>query len=225
MGATGPPRHRSPLLDGTTKPRLRGVLHTYGAAAGAVAGLALIALAPGTRARIAATIFAVASTGMLTVSALLHRRRWSLARTARLLQLDHTMIFLTIAGTYTAVALLGMTSGWAILVLVLVWTGALGGIVFEWLPIDAPRGYVTAVYVTLGWVAVIAFRDLWIHAGVLAFALIAAGGVGYTAGAIVHAARRPDPWPRHFGYHEIFHACVLGALACHYAAIVLLFPS
>ncbi|HZJ27374.1 MAG TPA: hemolysin III family protein [Acidimicrobiia bacterium] len=216
-------KHRSPLLDGAAKPRLRGVLHTYGAIAGAIAGAALIALAPGATARIAATIFALASTGMLTVSALLHRRDWTLGQTIRLLQLDHTMIFLTIAGTYTAIALLGMSSGWAILVLVAVWVGALGGIVFEWLPIDAPRGYVTTVYVTLGWVAVLAFGDLWIHAGVLAFALIAAGGLLYTGGAIVHAARRPDPVPHLFGYHEIFHACVLGALACHYAAIVVLF--
>lgn len=215
--------HQSPLLDGADKPRLRGVFHAYGAIAGAVAGAGLIAVAPGTTARIAATIFALASTGMLTVSALLHRRTWTLGQAVRLLQLDHTMIFLTIAGTYTAIALLGMSSGWAIVVLIVVWAGAISGIVFEWLPLESPRGYVTAVYIALGWVAVIAFWDLWVHAGVAAFVLIAAGGVLYTGGAIVHAARRPDPWPDVFGYHEIFHACVLGALMCHYAAIVVLF--
>lgn len=215
--------HRSPLLDETDKPRLRGVSHAYGAAVGAIAGVSLIAVAPGTTARIAAVIFALASTGMLTVSALLHRGTWTLAQSVRLLQLDHTMIFLTIAGTYTAVALLGMSSGWAVVVLVVVWAGAIGGIVFEWLPIDSRRGYVTAVYIALGWVAVIAFWDLWVHAGVTAFVLIAAGGVLYTGGAIVHAAHRPDPWPEVFGYHEIFHACVIAALTCHYAAIVVLF--
>jgi hemolysin III len=211
--------HRSPLLTVTTKPRLRGVLHLYGFIVSVIAGIVLIAYAPGGVPRFAAAIFAIAASAMLGVSALLHRRSWSLPTTERLLQLDHTTIFLMIAGTYTAVALLGMSSGWATLVLVLVWTGAIAGIAFEWLPIHPPKGYVTAVYVTLGWVAVIAMPDLWINGGVVTFALIVAGGVLYTGGAIMHAARRPDPWPATFGYHEIFHACVLAAVACHYTAI------
>jgi hemolysin III len=204
---------------------MRGVLHLYGFAVAVAAGSVLLAVSPGWRERLAAAAFVFSSAGMLGTSALLHRGRWTLAQTVRLLQLDHTMIFLTIAGTYTAVALLGMGTLWATIVLGAVWTGAVAGIVFEWLPFDAPRGYVTTVYVTLGWVAVIAFPDLWVHAGVLAFALVAAGGVLYTGGAIVHAARRPDPWPRVFGYHEVFHTCVVGALACHYAAILVLFDA
>ncbi|MGZ8751807.1 MAG: PAQR family membrane homeostasis protein TrhA [Acidimicrobiia bacterium] len=212
--------HRSPLLTVTTKPRLRGVLHLYGFLISVVAGAALIAYAPNGVPRFAAGVFAVAASAMLGVSALLHRGNWSLGTTVRLLQLDHTTIFLTIAGTYTAVALLGMSSGWATLVLVLVWSGTIAGIAFEWLPIHPPKGYVTAVYVTLGWVAVIAMPDLWIHGGVVTFTLIFAGGVLYTGGAIVHAARRPDPFPTTFGYHEIFHTCVVAALACHYAAII-----
>jgi hemolysin III len=204
---------------------MRGVLHLYGFAVAVAAGSVLLAVAPGWRERLAAAAFVFSSAGMLGASALLHRGRWTLGQTVRLLQLDHTMIFLTIAGTYTAVALLGMGTLWATIVLGAVWAGAVAGIVFEWLPFDAPRGYVTTVYVTLGWVAVIAFPDLWVHAGVLAFALVAAGGVLYTGGAIVHAARRPDPWPRVFGYHEVFHTCVVGALACHYAAILVLFDA
>lgn len=214
--------HRSPLLTITEKPRLRGVLHLYGFVVALVAGTVLVGVAPAGGARFAVAVFAVTSTGMLGVSALLHRGRWSLPTTARLLQLDHTMIFLTIAGTYTAVAVLGMSSGWAAIVLALVWAGAIGGIVFEWIPVDAPRGYVTAVYVTLGWVAVLALPDLWIDGGVLPFVFVMLGGVFYTGGAIVHAARRPDPAPATFGYHEIFHACVLAALAAHYVAISLL---
>jgi hemolysin III len=204
---------------------MRGVLHLYGCVIAALAGVALLFAAPDGRARLGAAAFVLSSTGMLGASALLHRGSWTLGTTVRLLQLDHTMIFLTIAGTYTAVALLGMGTLWATVVLVAVWTGAIAGIVFEWLPFDPPRGYVTTVYVTLGWVAVIAFPDLWVHAGVVVFSLVAAGGVLYTAGAIVHAARRPDPWPRVFGYHEIFHACVVGALVCHYAAILVLFDT
>jgi hemolysin III len=211
--------HRSPLLTLTTKPRLRGVLHLYGFVVSVIAGIGLIAYAPNGVPRFAAVVFATAASAMLGVSALLHRGSWTFRTTERLLQLDHTTIFLTIAGTYTAVALLGMSSGWATLVLVLVWSGTIAGIAFEWLPVHPPKGYVTAVYVTLGWVAVIAMPDLWINGGVLTFGLIFAGGVLYTGGAIVHAARRPDPFPATFGYHEIFHACVLAALACHYAAI------
>ncbi len=212
--------HRSPLLTVTNKPRLRGVLHMYGFVFSVIAGIALVAYAPNGVPRFAAAVFALAASAMLGVSALLHRGNWSLTATERLLQLDHTTIFLMIAGTYTAVALIGMSSGWATVVLVLVWTGTIAGIAFEWLPIHPPKGYVTAVYVTLGWVAVIAIPDLWINAGVVTVALIFAGGVLYTGGAIMHATRRPDPWPQTFGYHEIFHACVIAALACHYTAIV-----
>ena len=211
--------HRSPLLTVTDKPRHRGVLHLYGFTVSVLAACALIVYAPGGVPRFAATVFAVAASAMLGVSALLHRGNWCLPTTERLLQLDHTTIFLMIAGTYTAVALLGMSSGWATLVLVLVWSGTIAGIAFEWLPIHPPKGYVTAVYVTLGWVAVIAMPDLWITGGVVTFLLVLAGGVLYTGGAIVHAARRPDPWPATFGYHEIFHACVLAALVCHYVAV------
>ena len=212
-------RHRSPLLTVATKPRHRGVLHLYGFVVSVIAAIVLVAVAPSGAPRFAAAVFAFAASAMLGASALLHRGNWTLATTVRLLQLDHTTIFLTIAGTYTAVALLGMSSRWATVVLVLVWTGTIAGIAFEWLPIHPPKGYVTAVYVTLGWVAVIAMPDLWINGGVVTFALIFAGGVLYTGGAIVHAARRPDPWPETFGYHEIFHACVLAALVCHYAAV------
>ena len=105
------------------------------------------------------------------------------------------------------------------IVLGLVWSIAIGGVLFEWLPVQAPRGYVTTVYLVLGWVCLFALGGLWHGAGAAAVALVAAGGVLYTTGPIVHAARRPDPWPRVFGYHEVFHLLVIGAVILHYCVI------
>ncbi len=136
-----------------------------------------------------------------------------------MLQLDHTAIFLFIAGTATPILLLTSHGATRAIVLGLVWSIAIGGVLFEWLPIPAPRGYVTAVYLVLGWVGLLALGGLWRNTGAAGVALVAAGGVLYTAGAIVHAARRPDPWPRVFGYHEVFHALVIGAVILHYCAI------
>ena len=101
----------------------------------------------------------------------------------------------------------------------LVWTIAIGGVLFEWLPIRAPRGYVTTVYLVLGWICLLALGGLWHKAGIASVLLIAGGGVLYTWGAIIHAAKRPDPWPLVFGYHELFHLLVIGAVILHYCAI------
>ncbi len=105
------------------------------------------------------------------------------------------------------------------LVLGLVWAIAIGGVVFEWLPVRPPRGYVTTVYLVLGWIGMLALGGLWDDTGIAGVALVAGGGVLYTAGAIVHATRRPDPWPSVFGYHELFHVLVICAAALHYWAI------
>src|SRR5690606_24524078 len=143
------------------------------------------------------------------VSALYHRVPWRSA-TARvwMRRADHAMIFLLIAGTYTPFALLVLQGPIADAILIVVWAGALTGIVLKLIWIHAPKGLAAAAYVALGWVAVIAFPQLVEHAGVVATALVASGGVLYTAGAIVYAIRRPDPVPAVFGYHEVFHALV-----------------
>jgi hemolysin III len=201
------------------KPRLRGVSHLYAFFVALVAGIVIVATAPPGTAAVGAAVYAVTLVTMFGVSALYHRRTWSLPMARRMLQLDHTAIFLVIAGTYTPIALLVLHGTERVVLLSLVWVAALGGIVFEWLPVPAPRGYVTAVYLTLGWLGVVALVPLWDHAGPAAVGLIAAGGLCYTLGAVVHAARRPDPWPAVFGYHEVFHLCVIAAAALQYAAI------
>ena len=201
------------------KPRFRGVSHLYAFFVSVVAAVALVGTAPSGTATIGAAIYGITLVGMFGASALYHRGNWSPSVARRLLQLDHTAIFLLIAGTYTPIGLLA-TSGTAKTVLLpLVWIVAACGIVYEWLPVPAPKGYVTAVYLALGWIGAFAMVSLWDNAGAAGVLLIAAGGVCYTIGAIVHAARRPDPWPATFGYHEIFHVFVIAAAALQYIAI------
>jgi hemolysin III len=201
------------------KPRLRGVSHRYAFFVSIVAAVAVVAIAPSGLATFGAVVYGVTMVAMFGASALYHGPDWSPERAARLLQLDHTAIFLFIAGTATPILLLTSDGATRAIVLGLVWCIAIGGVLFEWLPIPAPRGYVTAVYLVLGWVGLLALGGLWRNTGAAGVALVAGGGVLYTAGAIVHAARRPDPWPRVFGYHEVFHALVIGAVILHYCAI------
>ena len=201
------------------KPALRGVSHFYACFVAVALGTVTVATAPAGTATVAAAVYAAALVGMFTSSALYHRPTWNAAQAARFLKVDHTAIFLMIAGTSTPIALLAISGTLGTVVLALVWTIALGGIVFEWLPVHAPRGYVTAVYLALGWIGVLGLEGLWESTGIEGVLLVAAGGVLYTIGAIVHAARRPDPWPRVFGYHELFHAFVIAAALLHWCAI------
>jgi hemolysin III len=134
-------------------------------------------------------------------------------------RLDHSMIFVLIAGTYTPVCLLALHGALAHTVLIVVWAGALGGVIFKLAWIDAPKWVFALVYLALGWVAAAVFGELPAAIGWLGVAGLAAGGLLYTAGAVVYAWERPNPWPRTFGYHEVFHAFVLAAAALHYAVI------
>ncbi len=153
-------------------------------------------------------------------SALYHRVTWPTPHARRLMRrLDHSMIFLLIAGTYTPFALLVLDGTLATVILVVVWAGALGGIVLKLVWIDAPKPLVAVLYVLLGWVAVAAFPDLLDGLGVTSAAMVAGGGLLYTAGAVVYALGRPNPAPSVFGYHEIFHALVIAAAALQYAVI------
>jgi hemolysin III len=204
------------------KPRFRGVSHFYALFVAVVAAVALVATAPPGRATFGAAVYATTLVGMFGASALYHRGTWSLTAARRLLQLDHTAIFLLIAGTYTPIALLATTGATQILTLTAVWTVACAGIVFEWLPIPAPRGYVTTVYIGLGWIGAFAFVPVYENTGWWGVGLLAGGGLCYMVGAIVHAARTPDPWPEVFGYHEIFHVFVILAALLQYCAIAFL---
>jgi hemolysin III len=204
------------------KPRFRGVSHFYALFVAVVAAVALVATAPPGLATFGAAVYATTLVGMFGASALYHRGTWSLTTARRLLQLDHTAIFLLIAGTYTPIALLATTGATQILTLTAVWTVACAGIVFEWLPIPAPRGYVTTVYIGLGWIGAFAFVPVYENTGWWGVGLLAGGGLCYMVGAIVHAARTPDPWPEVFGYHEIFHVFVILAALLQYCAIAFL---
>jgi hemolysin III len=203
------------------KPRLRGVSHQYAFFAAMAAGAALVVLARGAEARVAVAVYALSLCAMFGASALYHRIDWSPRPRAWLRRLDHSMIYVLVAGTYTPFALLVLAPalGWTILAIV--WAGALIGVVLSLAWIDKPRWLTAALYVALGWVAVVVMPQLWDRAGVMAVPLLATGGVLYTLGAVVYARRRPDPAPRVFGYHEVFHVLVIAAAAVQFAAVAL----
>jgi hemolysin III len=202
------------------KPRLRGVSHQWAFLCSLVTGTVLVVLAPAGKATSVAAIYAVSVAALFGTSALYHRITWASQRARRWMRrLDHSMIFLLIAGTYTPFAVLVLEGTLATVILVLVWMGALCGIVFKLIWIDAPNWLVAATYVVLGWVAVAAFPALLDGLGLVATLLVAAGGLLYTAGAVVYALRRPDPVPAVFGYHEVFHVLVVLAAVAHFIAV------
>jgi hemolysin III len=202
------------------KPRLRGVSHQWAFFVSLAAGALLVAIAPAGRATLATGIYAVTVAALFGVSAVYHRVNWVSAGARRWMRrLDHSMIFCLIAGTYTPFALLVLEGTLATAILVGVWAGALAGIVLNLVWVDAPKWVTAAVYLALGWVAVVALPDLASRLGPTAIALIGAGGVLYTAGAVIYALRRPNPVPAVFGYHEIFHVLVIAAAALQYAVI------
>jgi hemolysin III len=224
---TQPARSRGPrtpaaaVLEARVKPRLRGVSHQWAFFVSLASGTLLVLLATTTRATLAAAIYAVSVSALFGVSALYHRVSWTAAARRRMRRLDHSMIFLLIAGTYTPVGLLVLRGTLATVVLAVVWGGALAGVVLELLWTGAPRWLGGTVYLALGWVAVVATPQLFAGLGAAGGLLIVAGGLVYSAGAAVYALRRPDPVPAVFGYHEIFHLLVIAGVAAHYLAISL----
>ncbi|HET6876487.1 MAG TPA: hemolysin III family protein [Jatrophihabitans sp.] len=204
------------------KPRLRGWLHTWAAAVSIASGASLIAVATvlrGGSAGFVTAVYCATVTLLFSTSALYHRRTWQPRAHAVMKRLDHSMIFVFIAGTYTPIAVLTLPGGTRIAVLAAVWGGALAGVALQLCWPAAPRWLSAPCYIALGWVAVFVFPDLLHNAGIAAFVLIAVGGVVYTLGGIVYATRRPDPNPVVFGFHEVFHLCTLVAALCHYVAI------
>jgi len=203
-----------------SKPRLRGVTHEWAFFISLLAGAGLIAAAPSGHARVAMAIYAFSLSGLLGTSALYHRVNWRRPEIRRWVRrLDHSMIFLLIAGTVTPFAVLVMDGPLANALLIAVWAGALAGIVVEVVWVDAPKWVSTIVYLAVGWIGLLGFPAIVVAAGVGAGALIAAGGVLYTAGALVYARQRPDPNPAVFGYHEIFHLLVVAAVALQYSVV------
>jgi hemolysin III len=195
------------------------VLHQWSFFVALAAGAALVAWAPAGRATAATAVYAAALAGLLGTSALYHRVTWRPRMRAWLRRLDHSMIFVLIAGTYTPFALLVLEEPLNVVVFAGVWVGAAAGILFTLLWSDAPKWLTAAAYVALGWFSIIAIPEITERAGPGALVLLAAGGLAYTAGAIVYARRRPDPRPATFGYHEIFHVLVVFAAAAHFAAV------
>lgn len=200
-------------------PRLRGVLHAYAFWFALVAAVLLVALAPDGRARVAAAIYGGGLCALFGASGLYHRWRWSARWKPLLRRIDHSTIFVFIAASYTPVAVLILPGSLKVAVLISVWVGAVAGVAFSLAWIDAPRVLVAGTYLGLGWVAVVAFPALAHRAGIPALVLFALGGILYSIGAAVYASRRPDPWPRTFGFHEVFHTLVIVAAIVHFAAI------
>jgi hemolysin III len=201
------------------KPRLRGVSHQYAFFVSLGCGVGLILAASEGRARIAASIYAAAVSALLGTSALYHRVTWRPKARRWMRRLDHSMIFVLIAGTYTPVALLALKGSLASTILIVLWAGALGGVIFKLAWIDAPKWLFAVVYALLGLVTAAIFGELPAAIGWLGAIGIALGGALYLTGAVIYASEKPNPWPKVFGYHEVFHALVLAAAGLHYAVI------
>jgi len=208
-------------VDPDVRPRLRGVFHQYAFFVAVVLGILLVGGASGPRERVGAAVFAVALATMFGVSALYHRITWRPGPRRWMRKLDHAAIYLLIAGTYTPFGLLALPTTWRWTILPVVWGGALAAILVKLTWVDAPK-WVAAVFgIALGWIGIILLPHLWDHAGSLGVLLLGMGGLLYTGGAIVYARGRPDPIPAVFGYHELFHALVIAAAACQYAAVAI----
>jgi hemolysin III len=200
-------------------PLLRGVSHQWGFWFALAAASALVALAPAGTARVGALVYGAGLCLMLAASALYHRWKCSPRTRSLLCRVDHGAIYVFMAACYTPVALLVLegTARWA--VLGSVWAGALGGVALSVAWVTAPRALFALSYVALGWVMVIAFPELVAQLDLVPVLLFAAGGLLYSAGAVIYATRRPDPWPHTFGFHEIFHALVIAAAVIHFVAM------
>jgi hemolysin III len=212
---------RSPLEAAVdaVKPRLRGWIHAGTFPLALAAGTVLVVLAPTLRARVGAAVFAVTAALLFGTSAVYHRGTWSPRVEGVLKRLDHSNIFLIIAGTYTPFALLLLPEDQSRSLLLIAWAGAVGGVLFRVFWVGAPRWLYTPIYVALGWVAVFYLEPLYRGGGPAVITLIAVGGLLYTLGAVVYGTKRPDPSPRWFGFHEVFHVLTVAAFAVHYVAV------
>lgn len=201
------------------KPRLRGWVHAGMAPIAIVAGAVLVVLSPTPAARWSNLVFAIATSLLFTASAVYHRGTWSPRTTAALRRLDHSNIFLVIAGSYTPLAVLLLPKETATVLLLVVWIGALAGILARVFWLSAPRWFYVPVYVALGWVAVGYMPQFWAGGPHSIVWLVATGGLAYSLGAVVYGLKRPNPSPRWFGFHEIFHVLTVVGYVCHFIAV------
>jgi hemolysin III len=201
------------------KPLLRGVLHQGAFFVSLVIGALLVAGADDGRRRAVAAVFAGSVAACFGASALYHRVTWTPRVRPWMRRVDHAGVYLLIAGTYTPVCLLALHGAWRPAILLTVYVGAAAAIVLKFAWVDSPKWLAAGIGIALGWVAVIVLPQLAEQLDPAAVALLGVGGLAYTAGAIVYARRRPDPLPAVFGYHELFHALTIVAVACQYVAI------
>ena len=209
----------TPSTADIAKPKLRGWLHAVTFPLALAAGIVLVALAGTTEARVASAIFAISAALLFGTSAMFHRGNWSPRVHRFLRRMDHSNIFLIIAGTYTPFAALLLPSSEGRTLLWIVWVGALAGVAFRVFWVGAPRWLYTPIYVALGWVAVFYLPDFARGGGAAVVALILVGGVFYSVGALIYGLKRPDPSPRWFGFHEVFHSLTVAAFIVHYIAV------
>jgi hemolysin III len=215
---TTDPFERAAAAIDFVKPRLRGWLHAGMAPLALAAGIVLIVLAPTGSAAAAAAAFSASAVLLFTTSAIYHRGNWSARAERRLKRLDHANIFFLIAGTYTPFAVLALHDDTRIAVLAAVWGTAVGGALFRVLWVGAPRWSYVPLYLGLGWAAGFVVPQLLHGVGEAAFTLIAVGGACYTVGGVVYGLKRPNPSPRWFGFHEVFHTLTIAGFICQYVA-------
>ncbi|CAM3327826.1 PAQR family membrane homeostasis protein TrhA [Stackebrandtia soli] len=203
------------------KPRLRGALHAIVFPFVVIAGIVLTVAAPTTQSTVACAVFTVTSALLFGTSGYYHRGTHSPRVEEVLRRLDHANIYLIIAGTYTPFALIALSGTASLTVMLVIWIGAVSGVVFRTLWMGAPRWLYTGLYIALGWVAVFFIPQFLAGVGVLAVVLIVAGGLCYSVGGVVYGLKRPNPWPDWFGFHEIFHTLTVVAWICHFSAVAL----
>lgn len=207
------------------RPRLRGVSHQIAFLLAIPLGIWFTRMAPPGESRAAVAVFTAGVATMFGISALVHLRPWSARVYEILFRLDHTGIYIAIAATATPIAVLGLDGWQQTALLVGSWAAAVLGIFVEWLPFATPRGFSNTVYLTMGWVIILLLPWVVSHVGVWPVVLLLAGGVLYTVGAVIVALRRPDPVPDLFGYHEIWHLLVIGAIVAHYLMVDAMLPT
>lgn len=219
-----PTQHHEPLAEAArqVKPKLRGWFHAAITPLAMAAGIVLVSLAPTATGKIGGAVFLTASLLLFGTSGLYHRRYWGPTGEAVLRRMDHANIFVFIAATYTPFGLLLLNGGDRVLMLGVVWGGAVAGLLFRLFWLNAPRWLYTLLYLAMGWAAVGWMKTFWEVGGTAVLLLLIGGGLAYTLGATVYALKRPNPWPTWFGFHEIFHALTIAAFVQHYTAISML---
>jgi len=209
----------NPLTFDVARPHLRGWSHALATVAAVVLAPIVIVMGPGGGARWVVSIYALAVVGLFGVSAAFHRLAWGTRAHELMNHLDHTMIFVFIAATYTPLAVFALEGASRALILALVWGGAFAGVVRRLAWPQAPRWVTIIPYLAVGWAAVLVVDELWMEIGVAGSVLLLVGGLLYSLGAAIYASARPNPWPRWFGHHEIFHLLVIAAVAVHYVSV------